>query len=244
VAIISLFVGKYGRRWKEDEVGRALASLERAAAWLAQESVRWGVDLDLQLLDTYFEEQDNGGDEVEIQVTSEPHQMGLFEGHALEKAMASASEATARLGFAGVADWIDQAERRIAADHCVWLIQPRAAGRSHALPEKRLGPLPEIVSLIPGVALAVCYPQQAEFPCPPTGSVGGESITIAHELLHLFGARDKYQVPLSDFPAATVTESDIMRLAQPSLSRFRVDPLTAFEVGWSESGRALSSGAK
>ena len=55
---------------------------------------------------------------------------------------------------------------------------------------------------------------------------------IAHEVLHLFGASDKYGVPLDSFRSGQVTHRDIMRMDARRLERLRVDPLTASEVGW------------
>ncbi len=56
--------------------------------------------------------------------------------------------------------------------------------------------------------------------------------TVAHELLHLFGATDKYGVALRSFRPGSVTSRDIMRLNHDLLSRMTIDPLTASEVGW------------
>ena len=57
-------------------------------------------------------------------------------------------------------------------------------------------------------------------------------MTVVHELFHLFGASDKYGIPLRSFPPKSVTDRDVMRLDSETLSRLRVDPATAAEVGW------------
>jgi len=59
-----------------------------------------------------------------------------------------------------------------------------------------------------------------------------DPVTIVHELLHLFGASDKYNVPLARFPDRSVTDRDVMLLQYNSLGRLRIDPLTAEELGW------------
>jgi hypothetical protein len=62
-----------------------------------------------------------------------------------------------------------------------------------------------------------------------------DPVTYAHELLHLFGASDKYDVSsLQGFPAGSVTERDIMRTGRRRLDRLRIDPLTAEEIGWNQ----------
>ena len=59
-----------------------------------------------------------------------------------------------------------------------------------------------------------------------------DPVTIVHEVLHLFGASDKYGVPLRSFAPGSVTNRDVMRLDETSLLRVQIDPLTAREIGW------------
>ncbi|MHC5541100.1 hypothetical protein ACYOEI_23000, partial [Singulisphaera rosea] len=115
------------------------------------------------------------------------------------------------------------------ADVHVWLLHPRRAGRSLAIPLDR--------TELRGVSLAVCYAREANFPEPLVGFPFTDPVTIVHELMHLFGASDKYGVPLGSYPAKSVSSRDIMRLSESTLSRLRVDPRTAWEVGWIHSNR-------
>jgi hypothetical protein len=226
VVLVSFFLGKRGKRWDDQEVSRVLASLDRASSWMEKEAARWSADLAIALADTYFEAADATDRDVEIEVVTETYQMGLFEAHSVEKTLASVTRASATLGFEGVADWLDRTGARVDADHVVWLIHPREAGRSHAMPQER--------SLLEGARVAICYGQEADFPAPAKGPVSGDSVTIAHEILHLFGATDKYDTGLDTFPRGTVSPQDIMRLEQESLARLRVDQLSATELGWCE----------
>jgi hypothetical protein len=82
------------------------------------------------------------------------------------------------------------------------------------------------------VCLAVCYAREASFTEPVVRAPGPDPVTFVHELLHLFGATDKYGVPLSEFPPGAVTACDVMRLDRTRLARLHVDPLTAAEIGW------------
>jgi hypothetical protein len=107
---------------------------------------------------------------------------------------------------------------------------PRASGQSVAILEE--------ISGIPGVHLAVCYAQEADFAGPLAGPPYLDPVSLVHELLHLFGASDKYGVPLEDFPAGWVTSRDVMRLDEERLGRLRIDRLTAREVGWPDRGEA------
>jgi hypothetical protein len=150
--------------------------------------------------------------------------MQPFEVDAVTKALTGASRAAIRLGFPDAAAFIAAINPRVEADTRVWLLHPRQAGHSLAVP------LDE--TELAGVSLAVCYAREASFPEPLTRAPFTDPVTIAHELLHLFGASDKYGVPVRSFPARSVTSREIMRLDESSLSRLRVDPLTAREIGW------------
>ena len=85
----------------------------------------------------------------------------------------------------------------------------------------------------PGVGLGVCFSREASFPEPLQGPGRVDPTTVAHELLHLFGATDKYGQPLRSFPPGSVSSRDIMRLNHDQLTRMTIDSLTASEVGWS-----------
>jgi hypothetical protein len=224
VVFISLFIGRDGTHWSEPEVAQVLSSLETAGRWIEREAERWQAAVNIALADTYFEELDEADEPVAIELVSEAHQPGLFESAATVKAMASATRAVARLGFAGVADWVETIGPRLDADQTIWLIHPRSAGRSHAIPPGQ-APLPRS-------AFAVCFAGEANFPSRLTGSAKPDSATYAHEILHLFGASDKYGAEPDRFDPADVTERDIMRLAFRSLGHMRVDRLTAAEIGW------------
>jgi hypothetical protein len=80
--------------------------------------------------------------------------------------------------------------------------------------------------------MAVCYPCEASFPEPLVGPARVDPVTVVHELLHLFGASDKYGRPLTAYAPRTVTSREVMRLSEERLARLRIDPSTAAEIGW------------
>jgi hypothetical protein len=231
VTIATVFVGRYGRAWNDAEVAQTLASLQKAGVWIEREAQRWRAKANVVLSEVYIScVDDEPFVPIPLQVVSEGDHLGLFEGEAMERDMASTSRAVAALGFAGIADLAERLNRRLAGDRLVWLIFPKAAGRSHAIDA--------MATLLPGTTFAICYAAYADFPAPLSGPPVPSSATLAHELLHLFGATDKYGRPLGDFTAGSVSRCDIMRLDLASLSRLRVDPLTAVEIGWSPDGTA------
>jgi hypothetical protein len=224
IAVISVFIGKDGRSWSDAELAQAHAALLRAGAWLQREAIRWRAPVNVNLAATYFVVDDHEPEDVEIGFFPQGDDVQPFEAHAMTKALASASRAAVRLGFSDAVDLVAQINPRLAADARVWLLHPRQAGHSLAIPPDE--------TALEGVSLAVCYAREANFPEPLRRPPYTDPVTIVHELLHLFGASDKYGVSLRTFPAGAVTSREIMRLDESSLSRSRVDPLTAREIGW------------
>jgi hypothetical protein len=224
IVLISVFLGRDGRSWSDTEIAQAHAALLRAGAWLEREAIRWSAPVNLDLAGTYFVADDHASQDVEIAFSPLGEIMQPFETHAVTKALTSASRAAASLGFADAVALIADVNPRVAADARVWLLHPRQAGHSLAVPRDE--------TELAGVSLAVCYAREANFPEPLDRPPFTDPVTIVHELLHLFGARDKYGVSLRSFPPRSVTSREIMRLDESSLARSRIDPLTTREIGW------------
>jgi hypothetical protein len=224
IALGSLFVGRDGTSWSVDEIAAAHRALERSGRWIEREAMRWRAGLAIGILDTYFVADDPEVETVEVAFGPEGAEVGPLEAHAELKILASASRAAASLGFADMAELAAEARGRVACDHAVWVLHLRQGGRSLAIPEVESG--------LPGVDLAACYARESSFPEPLPGPPFSDPVTFVHELLHLFGASDKYGGSLARYGREEVSERDVMVLAHESLSRLRVDRLTAREVGW------------
>jgi hypothetical protein len=225
VVLISVFIGHDRQPWSEEEIARAHAAMFRAGAWIEREAIRWNAPVNLDLAETYFVADLDQSEDVEITFSPQGELMQPFEAHAVTKALAGTSRAAAQLGFRDAVELIDAINPRVRADARVWLLHPRRAGHSLAIPRDE--------TELAGVSLAVCYAREANFPEPLLSRPPfTDPVTIVHELLHLFGASDKYGVSLRSFPAKSVTTREIMRLDESSLSRSRIDPLTAREIGW------------
>lgn len=224
IALVSLFVGRDGRPWSDDEIARAHAALFRAGEWIEREAIRWQAPVNLTLADTYFVVDDTESTDVAMTFVPEGEGVGPLEAEAVTKALIETSRAALQLGFRDAVDWMQQIRMRVDADAIVWLLHPRYAGRSLAIPLD--------LTELAGVSLAVCYAHESSFPEPLTHAPSTDPITIVHELLHLFGALDKYGTPLRSYPPRSVTSRDIMRLNDLRLSQLRIDRLTAKEIGW------------
>ena len=221
-----MFLSHDGRNWSDEEIARAHDALRRAGVWIEGQARRWNAPVNIDLADTYFVADDHEPEDVEIAFRPEGGAQGPFEARAETKVLIGMSRAAAQLGFRDAADLIVRINPRLGADVAVavWLLHPRRAGRSFAVPLDH--------TELAGVSLAVCYAREADFPEPLRRSPVTDPVTIAHESLHLFGAEDKYGVPLRSFPPQSVTPRDIMRLNHSQLSQFRIDPRTAAEIGW------------
>ena len=233
VALISVFVGRDGVGWTSDEIAGAHESLARAGRWIEREASRHGVPVNIGLAETYFQDQDDEVDPIELAFVAEAEDVGPMEAHASTKAIVSASRAAARSGFVDVVDWLGRINPRVEADARAWLFHVRRAGRSLAIPASECD--------VSGVGLALCFSREASFPEPLVGPGRVDPATVAHELLHLFGASDKYGVAIRSFPEGSVTSREIMRLDHESLSRMTIDPLTASEIGWGDTAPRISS---
>lgn len=224
VTVFSLFVGRDGTNWSDREMIDTLRSVETAAAWIEGQAIRWNAPVDIGVADLIFVGEDHSQEPIDISVVDEGNGTGLFEAEAPKRALILASRIALDLGFKDLSDLVERVSPEPEPDLRIWLMHQRRAGRSIAIPPHE--------SELDGIGLAVCYPRYADFPQPLQGTPASDSATIAHELLHLVGASDKYGVPLRSYPPGQVTDRDIMRLSYPRLRQMRVDYRTAREIGW------------
>ena len=235
VAIVSLFVGRDGRDWSQSEIAKAHCALWRAGSWIEREAIRWNARVNIELASTYFAHvEDDTNLEVAILRPDEWGASGLADPDAEARILGILSRGAASLGFRDPVDLLGRIGARLDADQVVWLLHVRRAGHSLALLSDVTG--------IPGVAVAVCYADETSIEAPLAGPPFADPTTFVHEIMHLFGASDKYEVSLSTFPRGTVSERDVMVLGEDGLSRLRVDPLTAVEIGWSIAPNERPSG--
>ena len=224
IALVSVFVGRDGHGWTDREIRDAHRSLETVGRWLEREAARCSAPLNVGLADTYFHVIDHHDEPVVLDYVAEGGDVGPMELDSTAKSMAGLSRVAALLGFADAADLLAQINARVPADAHAWLLHLKRRGRSHAITAGD--------GIIRGVGVAICFAREAGFPEPLVGPGRVDPTTVAHELMHLFGASDKYGVPLSDFPSGSVGRRDVMRLDETRLDRLRVSRLTAAEIGW------------
>jgi hypothetical protein len=225
VVLFSLFIGRDGAQWSEAEIAQAHDAMRKAGLWLEREAMRWNAPVNLALADTYFVASDDTRDDVEVTLVPHGDRLVPADAHEPTKLLAGVSRAAAGLGFRDAVDWLAQTTSRLEADVRVCLVHMWRSGCSQVVTEHDTDR--------GTVRLAVCYGRETLFPEPLVRTPYIDPTTVAHEVLHLFAATDKYEVELSRFPAKSVTSRDIMRLSHGRLSQLRIDPMTAAEIGWS-----------
>lgn len=224
VGLVSVFVGRDGHPWTDREIRDAHESLRSVARWVEREAMAWSSPVNVGLVDTYFQVEDDHEAAVELGFVAEGGEVGPMEADSTTKSMAGASRAASLLGFLDVADLVGRINPKVSADATVWLFHLKSRGRSHAIPAGD--------RVVRGVGLAICHARESSFPEPLLGPGRVDPTTVAHELMHLFGASDKYGIGLADFPPKSVGRRDVMRLDEDRLDRLKIGKLTAAEVGW------------
>ena len=227
VVISTIFVSSEYRPWTDEEIGRSLTAVERACRWLEREAIRWKASVKLEVAGGYFALPSEPFEEPDINLADQGHDLGLVAIGEWEWILKGLNHAVPALGATDFVAFIEAVEQEFEeADEVVWLVFPRQAGRSFALPRHE--------ALTGGANLAVCYAVDSNFPEPLRGAEPRvDPATIAHEFLHLFHASDKYGKRLDRFERGTVTRFDIMRMSPArSFRSNRVDLATAREIGW------------
>lgn len=224
VVLVSMFIGSDGRSWTDSEIARWTTTIERVARWTIKQADRYGAEVAVGVSDTYFCVEGEDTPETEIGPAWEGSGVGLFEMNSITRALTLMSRAAAQLGFHDSVDLVREIAGRLDGAVPVWLLHLRRAGRSFAVPLD--------LTELDGVSLALCYAQSRSFSDSIVRSPTPDAAMIAHEVLHLFGASDKYGVPLGSFRPGEVSGREIMRMDVRRLEQLRVDPLTAYELGW------------
>jgi hypothetical protein len=225
VALVSFFVDRPDSSWVDAEICDIFRAVGVCANWLTRQASRYRTNLETRSDSLYYHTSDSREELVPIGFQTVAGRMVPVEAQSAAETLALPSYWVHRLGFADIVRFMGHVQRSVDADSWVVLFHPREAGRSFAVPA--------YLSLHRCVELAICYPQNAGVRRVLRGPLHPNPAVYAHELLHLFGATDKYDVvSLEDFPCGSVTECDIMRVSSRRLKQLRIDPLTAAEIGW------------
>ena len=190
--------------------------------------------MNLELADTYFVFDDDAEDEVAVGFAQEGDDVGPFEEDATTKALVTATRAA-------VAARVPRRRRPVPAPSppasrptpTVWLMHPRQAGRSFAVPVEDSA----LRGRQPGRLLpaGIVVPRAADRARP--GRPGDGRPRTAAPV-----RRDRQVRPVAPrLRPAVGLVARVMRLSETRLSRLRIDPFTAAEIGWGPADRQTTT---
>jgi hypothetical protein len=230
VLLASFFLGRDGHDWTDHEIAQAHKALFRAGAWVGREAAAWEQPVHVALACVYASGRDDRPrpEAVDLVVGLEEHQAALFDPDETAELVAAFDRTARASGSADLADFLRRFAAAAPADRLVWLAHVRARGRSHWVDGPSIG--------LPILGLAVCFANE-DNAGPLDGPPFADPVTFVHELMHAFGATDKYGASARQFGPGQVGAREVMLLHEDtSLARLRVDPLTAREIGWHDAG--------
>lgn len=229
LTLLSIFLGRDGTAWTDNEIAQAHRFLAKAGEWIEREAQAWSVPLKVAIPMTYFATTDDEPRALlALVMAHEEYRSGLFHPEETSRVLAACSAWAQQIAYRDLAEFHEEIVRRVETDHLLWLIHSRSSGRSEWVDGSETG--------LGGLGVAVCYAREADAPGPLPDRPYLDPVTVVHELLHAFGASDKYGTSLRRFEPADVSDRDIMRLDSERLSQVRIDPLTAREIGWYRGG--------
>jgi len=210
VCRLALFVSEPNEDWTLKEKKRILKQEDKAFSWIKKQALEYGVDFKIDRK-TYFLEKDHKVDDIPIKLTK----------NIKNPRRNQAEKIFAELGDSGAQVFSEKELSQYPGGFFV-IIYYKGEGRSSASPvltPKDLRTIPEFVSLF--------AKRQGK---PLT------SRTIAHEILHLFGAWDLYNDNFygpSSIPHWKIFNRfyNSIMLTRKKLKNLNLDTLTAWRVG-------------
>jgi len=208
--VLTVFVSE--NEWDEAEKQALFKQVLQAQEWLKSEAGRYGHAVS-------FENNTIGLTDDPIMLDSIPLGTGTIYKEIV-------STAVQRMGHSTNVKFVDWVTANTSSDNCVVLIIANTSGRAFAIPFNQY-----LVKETYYLESSIVYKKYEN------GS-NVFSSTIAHELLHLYGAKDLYNVDgfhqEQEDKARELFPNDIMLRTNSKLSDLVIDPLTAWRIGLSD----------
>lgn len=206
IYVLSVFVST--GEWSGAEKNKLFEEVKQAEAWLKKQAARYGSSISFV--------NGNYGLSNTVRVNQLPNdaETGDRWSHNVRNVMNA-------VGWSNANDFVDWAKQNEKVDHVVLLVFCNGKGRSYALPYVENSDR----SFLEGAIL---------FKESTRGSVTRAS-TIAHEMLHLFGAWDLYKE--DDRPQKMQDKvnseypNEIMVTTHQDIGKYNMSELTAWRVG-------------
>lgn len=219
VYVLSVFVAPYSNPWTPSEIEYHKQKVFEAQRWLKMQALRYGKHLE-------FENSAFGSD-------------GSFLDDEIPESCDSSnaytypSKVLLKVGFPSKIAFINWVKTHTDCDQCLAIIFTNTKGRSYASPVTK-----EIYNYNPeqyNLECCLLYRYYTD------SEIETNTAAIAHEILHLFGAWDLYELDDSDHDRAIKTElmfpNSIMLHTWRDIWETQIDEINAWLVGLKEEGK-------
>jgi hypothetical protein len=219
VFVLSVFVAPYYNPWTSNDIESYKAKLFEAEKWLKMQALRYNKTVE-------FVNCAYGSDgsflDNEIPTSEDDNSSYIYPSKVLLK-----------LGFESREAFVDWVNNNTDCDQCLAVIFANTDGRSYASPTTK--ELNEYDPDLSGLECCLLYRHHADT------VIETNSAVIAHEILHLFGAWDLYELDESDHERALKTElmfpNSIMLHSCRDIWESQIDEINAWLVGLKEEGK-------
>jgi len=215
--VLVLFVSQEGKKeWGKTEKSAIMKKVKQATGWISDKTKKFGKSNSFSV---YSLGKKN---DIKLRyIPSGPYER-LYSNDVINQAMIAA-------GYVNNAEFLDYVQQKAAYDNCLVLVFSNTQGLSYALPLSRISYQNNIKS--------GCPPNQLEGCVVFNKYTDGRNIaapTIAHEILHLFGAIDLYDTKGNKQRDETLKKhfpNSIMRRVNYTFNNLEIDPFTAYQTG-------------
>lgn len=219
VHVLSVFVGPYTDPWNPADIARQKQKLVEAERWLKAQAARYGKVVEF-VNSTYGSNGSFMDNELPRQGDSNDFQY-LYPSKVLLK-----------MGFKNKSTYVEWVRSKFGCQQCLVVVFSNTMGRSYASPCTK-----ELYAYDPHqFNLECCF----LYKCFPNSNIETNAASIAHEILHLFGAWDLYE----DMPGharaaktAVMFPNSIMLNVSDNIWELQIDEINAWLVGLKETGK-------
>jgi hypothetical protein len=215
--VINCFVSDDKRGWKTEDKKLMIALEAEGLGWIQWYKKDWGItDISFDIFNMGMEQ------DIKVENIERTEDITKLKSVTVPIVMRAA-------GYNDLSAFYDSVKNATQADNILLMIFAKKASRSYALPSNSNYESNE--RFLEG---AVVF-RETYYEKPTSAS------TIIHEMLHLFGARDIYHDKQMDRDAdiekkmTTVFPNSIMLETYREIGELRMDQLTAWCIGWSNS---------
>lgn len=213
IHVLSIFVAKESNPWNRTNIDRTINKLTEAQRWLKMQSARY--DKRLDFINTVFGENPP-----------------LYDNHIPDNFDSSnayyyACELIQRIGFGNNESYMRWVSQNTDCDQCFVIIFCNKDGRSYASPVNK-----KLIEYDPFRYNLECCLLYSKY---PNSNIETTTASIAHEILHLFGAWDLYELEDKDKPRADKCKmmfpNSIMVETYRDIWETQIDEINAWLVG-------------